>query len=191
MRRAREQHGLTLVELLLEISILSVAVLTVGSLLPSVSRAAMGEVPGGRLERARTALVDLEREIRLGSGAFDLGPVGSCPECEPGYALGIYHAYDPAAQAATCTEWLVDGAGRLVTRSRAVGAPSATPWRVVVSGVVNRAMGRPVFSFGDTGGVDVTLLVRPDRGAESGHAFPVSASVALPGAGSASACGAR
>ncbi|HEX9717842.1 MAG TPA: type II secretion system protein [Actinomycetota bacterium] len=160
-----DERGLTLAEMMVTLMILGIALSIFLSVLASVQR---GVVRQERLslrnDRARLAIEALDREIRSGNVLYD-----PASESVPYYSLRIYtQANAPTRGSASCVQWVLEGE-TLQTRRWLPYASTATAWRTVAEGIVNRTVTPNVQLFtvdpdpykgGRT--VLVTLLVNDD-----------------------------
>ncbi len=163
-----DERGMTLVELLVAMSIMSLVAAVFLSVLSSVQvRVVDQEYLHRNNEQARLAIQQLDREIRSGNVLYD--PALESPAY---YRLRIYtqtnaDTRDPAP-GYLCVLWEVTPAGVLRTRSWPPGQPEeATAWRIVAEGIVNRDLSEPAFSLDpdpNKGGrtIHVELLVNHD-----------------------------
>jgi prepilin-type N-terminal cleavage/methylation domain-containing protein len=155
LRRLRtEDHGMTLSELLIAMSILGVVLLVFTTVLASVQGAvARQESLTRTLDQARLALQQLDREMRSGNVLYDPalengtapGAITSCTGCLPGYTLRVY---TQTRSEFKCVLWKIDSNQNLKTREwPPLNTSAARPWRIVATGVVNLALGEPVWTL--------------------------------------------
>lgn len=141
-RIRREERGMTLVELLVAMFVLGVVMVVFTSVLASVQRAVARQDSLTRtLNEARLAIEEIDRELRSGNIYYDPGQ-----ETPPYYTLRIYTQANASTRTPSpgywCVLWQIDGQQRLLVRSWPPLDPDrATPWRVVATGIVNRALG--------------------------------------------------
>ena len=152
--RVDDDRGMSLVELLVSMFILSIVLLVFGSVLASVQRGIVRQDNLTRtLDQARLALQQLDREIRSGNVLYDPAAEGgsqaTCTGCVGYYTLRIY---TPANADTTstyyCTIWKIDASGNLMTRQwppDQIG--NVTPWRTVATGLVNRTLSETAFQL--------------------------------------------
>ena len=170
---------MTLPELLVAMAILSLVLTVFLSVMASVQRSvAYQDKLSQTLDQARLGIEQLDREIRSGNVLYDPANENSgvpktnqssCQDCLHNYTLRVYtQANAPSRGGYVCTLWQIDLNQQLLTRQWAPEDPTqATPWRVVATGIVNRALNEPAFVLDPDpmkGGrtVDVTLAVNSD-----------------------------
>jgi prepilin-type N-terminal cleavage/methylation domain-containing protein len=204
MHRLSDEKGITLVELLVSMSILSIVLLVFTSTLASVQRAQVDQDVRSRLnDEARLALQSIDRLVRSGNILYR-------PEDEAGNdpidvaAIGyLFRLYTQAKFQPTddprCYVWLIDDQQRLLQRWWPTLDPDdATSWHVVAGGIVNREIGVPAFDLADDATsrtVVVTFHVNPDienrpeatqeiqtavTGRNTSFGYPVAACSTLP-----------
>ena len=169
IRRLRGEDGMTLVELLVAMAILSIVSLVFTSTLSSVQRAVVEEDVRIRLnDQVRLAVQSIDRLVRSGNILYDpVDESGNDPydATATGYMFRIYtQAEQAAGQDARCALWLVDDQERLLYRTWPILAPEdASNWTVVADGVVNRSLGEPAFTLDAAGRtIAVEFHVNPD-----------------------------
>lgn len=140
--RVRDDRGMTLVELLVAMSILSIVLLVFSSALASVQMAVVRQDNLSRTnDQLRLAIQQMDREIRSGQVLFDPAlEVGSCSGCQPGFTLRIYTESNANTVGATCVLWKLGTTSPYQLESaRWTDSPDppTPPWRVVATGVVN------------------------------------------------------
>ena len=163
--RLRDDRGMTLVELLVAMFVLSIVMLIFTSTLSSVQMAVVRQDNLSRTnDQARLALQEMDREIRSGQVLFDpalekpvaSGGVGSCSGCQAGFTHRVYTESNANGTAsggvghATCVLWKVGTTSpyALQSASWTDGVLTPTPtWRTVATGVVNSAVSPPVTPF--------------------------------------------
>jgi prepilin-type N-terminal cleavage/methylation domain-containing protein len=159
------ERGLTLVEMMVTMTILGIALAIFLSVLFSVQRGVvLQEKRTVRNDQARLAIQALDRELRSGNLLYD-----PASESVPYYSLRIYTQSNAPTRGITCVQYLLNGE-KLQTRYWTPYRPStATSWRTVAEGIVNRMVTPNVQLFtvdpdpykgGRT--VQVTLLVNDD-----------------------------
>lgn len=155
-RLRRGEQGMTLVELLIAMSILSIVLIVFGSVLASVQRAVVRQDSLSQtLDQARLAMQQLDRELRSGNVLNDPalenapagtpGSIASCYGCLPGYTLRVYTQTKSNFK---CVLWKIDANQQLLTREWPPQPDFLPhPWRVVATGVVNLSLSQPAFSL--------------------------------------------
>jgi type II secretory pathway pseudopilin PulG len=150
---------MTLVELLVSMSILSIVLLVFLSVLSSVQRGVVAQDTLSRtLDETRLALQQLDRELRSGNVLYDpalenapaaSGGVASCSGCLPGYTLRVYTQTNADTRGTyKCVLWKIDTEQRIMTRQWPPSDPSnATGWRIVATGIVNGSLNEPAFTL--------------------------------------------
>lgn len=147
-RLRRDERGMSLPELLIAMSILSIVLLVFGSVLATVQGAVVRQDSLSQtLDQSRLALQQLDREMRSGNVLYDPalengtgpGAIVSCSGCVAGYTLRVYTQTNSNFK---CVLWKIDANQNLMTREwPPLNVSAAHPWRVVATGVVNRVLG--------------------------------------------------
>jgi prepilin-type N-terminal cleavage/methylation domain-containing protein len=174
------ERGLTLVEMMVTLMILSIALAIFLSVLFSVQRGVvLQEQRTARNDQARLAIQALDRELRSGNVLYD-----PASESVPYYSLRIYTQSNAPTRGIMCVQWLLDEE-KLQTRQWVPYDPStATSWRTVAEGIVNRTVTPNVQLFtvdpdpykgGRT--VQVTLLVNDDYANHPGQTIRLQAAL--------------
>ena len=168
-RHGGDERGMTLVELVVAMAILSIVMLVMTTTLSSIQRAVTEEDVRTRLnDQARLALQSIDRLVRSGNLLYDpVDESGNDPydATETGYLFRIYtQAQQSEDQAARCALWLVNDDQELMYRTWPVLDPAgATEWTIVAEGIVNRDLDQPAFSLDPTGRtIAVEFHVNPD-----------------------------
>jgi type II secretory pathway pseudopilin PulG len=173
LARAHRQDGITLAELLVSMSILTIVMTVFLSTLASMQRATVDQQVRSDLnDQARLALMSIDRQVRSGNLLYDPDleddPLGRMSGGSPatGYLFRVYtQARVGGSSESRCVLWLVDDQRRLLTRywDQDEDPDTATEWRVAAEGVVNFDEDVSPFLL-DTEGrtVAVTLAVNPD-----------------------------
>jgi prepilin-type N-terminal cleavage/methylation domain-containing protein len=154
-RRAdRDERGMTLVELLVAMSIMSIVLLVFSTVLSSVQRGVVTQDKlNQNLDQVHLAVQELDRELRSGNVLYDpmlengsgAGGLTSCDGCVSGYTLRVYAQNNGVPG---CVLWKVDDQRRLMTRSWPPNQPDAAgSWRVVATDVVNQDLGAYAFQL--------------------------------------------
>ena len=164
------ERGITLVELIVAMGILSIVLLVFTSTLAAMQRAVVEEDVRSRLsDEARLALQALDRQVRSGNLLYDPGDeVGSVDPFGVDADGQLFRVYTQVQfgdeESARCALWLVDDQRRLLYRYWApLDEENATDWQVVASGVVNRDEGTDTFSLDPSGRtLTAVMLVNPD-----------------------------
>ncbi len=188
-RRAKAEEGMTLVELMVAMFVLGFVMLVFTQVLASVQKGVVAQDMLSRtLDQARLGVEQLDREIRSGNvlykPEFENAGLASCSGCLPSYTLRVYTQSNADTRGGyQCVLWQVDDQQRLLTRRWPPGDPaSATVWRVVATGVVNRALSEPAFSIetdplkGERT-VNIMLAVNEDLANRPGQTVRVEASL--------------
>lgn len=154
MRSLSGERGVTLVELIIAMMIMSIVLVVFSNALASVQRASIREENLTRtLDQAQLAMQQLDREIRSGNVIYNPTVEGtsqtSCSGCVPYYTVRVYtQANADTRSTYYCTLWKVDTTGNLWTRQWPPSDPaSAGAWRLVATDVVNRTVGEHAFSL--------------------------------------------
>jgi prepilin-type N-terminal cleavage/methylation domain-containing protein len=153
-RLRRDERGVTLPELLIAMSILSIVMVIFGSVLASVQRAVVRQDSLSQtLDNTRLALQQLDHEMRSGNVLYDpalengsgAGAVTSCTGCLPGYTLRVYTQTNSLFK---CVLWKIDANQNLMTREwPPLDTDAARPWRIVATGIVNRTLGQAAWTL--------------------------------------------
>jgi prepilin-type N-terminal cleavage/methylation domain-containing protein len=169
LRRLRGERGMTLVELVVAMAILSIVMLVMTTTLSSIQRAVVEEDVRGRLnDQARLAMQSIDRLVRSGNILYDpVAESGNDPYnvTATGYLFRIYtQAEQSENQAARCALWLVNDQQQLMYRTWPVLDPAAaSQWSVVAEGIVNRDLNQPAFTLNSAGRtIAVKFHVNPD-----------------------------
>jgi prepilin-type N-terminal cleavage/methylation domain-containing protein len=167
-RLLRQERGMTLVELVVAMAILSIVMLVMTTTLTSIQRAVVEEDVRGQLnDQARLALQSIDRLVRSGNILYD--PVDESGNDPYGAATGyLFRIYTQAERAENedprCALWLVNDQQQLLYRTWPVLSPNlASDWTIVANGVVNRDLAQPAFSLDPAGRtIAVAFHVNPD-----------------------------
>src|SRR5919106_1631911 len=167
--RLSDEGGLSLVELVVAMGILSIVMLVLTTTLTSIQRAVVEEDVRGRLnDQARLALQSIDRLVRSGNILYDpIDETGNDPY--DGTAAGyLFRIYTQAEQSENedprCALWLVNDQQQLLYRTWPVLDPhAASDWTIAAGGVVNRDLGEPPFTLDSAGRtIAVEFHVNPD-----------------------------
>ena len=177
----RRQDGITLVELVVAMMILSIVSLIFTTTLTSVQRAVVREDVRTQLnDKARLAMQTIDREVRSGNLLYP--PSG---ESDPyggssGYMFRVYtQANTPTLGQFRCALWLIDNQQQLKYRWwPALQPEDATAWQVITDGVINRTLGQPAFSVDSTNRTAaVTFYMNPSYSTDASATQRVTASL--------------
>ena len=167
-RRLGDERGMTLVELVVAMMILSIVMLVMTTTLSSIQRAVVEEDVRTRLnDQARLAVQSIDRLVRSGNILYDpVNESGNDPYgAATGYMFRIYtQAEQTAGQSARCAIWLLNDQQQLLYRTWPILEPeNASSWQVVADSVVNRNLGNPAFSLDAAGRtIAVNFYINPD-----------------------------
>jgi prepilin-type N-terminal cleavage/methylation domain-containing protein len=169
LRRLRGERGMTLVELVVAMAILSIVMLVMTSTLSSIQRAVVEEDVRGRLnDQARLALQSLDRLVRSGNILYDPVDESGNDPYDPTATGYLFRVYTQAEQTEDedprCALWLVNEEQQLLYRTWPVLDPdAASDWTVVADGIVNRDLDEPAFTLDPAGRtIAVEFHVNPD-----------------------------
>jgi prepilin-type N-terminal cleavage/methylation domain-containing protein len=169
IRRLGDERGMTLVELVVAMAILSIVMLVLTTTLSSIQRAVVEEDVRMRLnDQARLAVQSIDRHVRSGNILYDpVDESGNDPysATATGYMFRIYtQAEQSAAQQARCAVWLLNDQQQLLYRTWPILEPeNASTWRIVAESVVNRDLNDPAFTLDAAGRtISVNFYVNPD-----------------------------
>jgi prepilin-type N-terminal cleavage/methylation domain-containing protein len=165
IRRYRgAEDGMTLLEVLVAMSILSVVLLVFTTVLASVQAGVNRQDSLSQtLDQARLSVQELDRELRSGNVLYDpalenapagtIGRIASCSGCLPGYTLRVYTQTNadtratPGYSGYRCVLWKIANQ-QIMTRWWPPLAPAnASGWRVVATGIVNYSLSPTVPAF--------------------------------------------
>jgi prepilin-type N-terminal cleavage/methylation domain-containing protein len=167
-RRLGDERGMTLVELVVAMSILSIVMLVLTTTLSSIQRAVVEEDVRMRLnDQARLAVQSIDRLVRSGNILYDpVDESGNDPYgAATGYMFRIYtQAEQSAGQSARCAIWLLNDEQQLLYRTWPILEPeNASAWNVVADSVVNRDLSNPAFTLDAVGRtIAVNFYINPD-----------------------------
>jgi len=154
-----DERGMTLVEVTVAMSIMSIVLLVFTSVLASVQRGVVAQdTLSQTLDQTRLAVQQLDREMRSGNVLYDPalenapaagGGISSCSGCLPGYTLRVYTQTNADTRGTyRCVLWKIDSAQRLMTRQWPPNDPSgASDWMSVATGIVNVSVNQPAFTL--------------------------------------------
>jgi prepilin-type N-terminal cleavage/methylation domain-containing protein len=179
--RFRGQAGITLVELLVSMMILSIVSLVFTTTLTSVQRAVVREDVRTQLNnKARLAIQTLDRQVRSGNLLYPPSSESDPYGGTTGYMFRVYtQANTPTEGQFRCALWLIDNQQRLKYRWwPALQPEDATSWTIVTDGVVNRTLGQPAFTVDSTNRTaSVTFFLNPSYSTDSSATQKVTASL--------------
>jgi prepilin-type N-terminal cleavage/methylation domain-containing protein len=167
-RGLQEERGMTLVELVVAMGILSIVMLVLTTTLSSIQRAVVEEDVRIRLnDQARLAVQSIDRLVRSGNILYNpVDEAGNDPfGAATGYMFRIYtQAEQSPSQPARCALWLLNDEQELLYRTWPILEPeNATSWQVVAESVVNRDLSQPAFTLDSAGRtIAVQFYVNPD-----------------------------
>jgi prepilin-type N-terminal cleavage/methylation domain-containing protein len=169
LRRLRGERGMTLVELVVAMAILSIVMLVMTTTLSSIQRAVVEEDVRGRLnDQARLALQSLDRLVRSGNILYDPVDESGNDPYDPAATGYLFRVYTQAEQTEDedprCALWLLNEEQQLLYRTWPVLDPdAASDWTVVADGIVNRDLDEPAFTLDPAGRtIAVEFHVNPD-----------------------------
>jgi prepilin-type N-terminal cleavage/methylation domain-containing protein len=163
LRRVHEQDGMTLSELVVAMSVLTIAMTILLSTLTSIQQASVNEdVRTRTVDGVRLVMQSIDRQVRSGNLLYP--PTGA------GYTLLVYtQAYaiqDEAAFGTTsrCAMWVINSQNQLMYGYWEPNDPTpTTTWSVVAEGIVNRTISQSAFTLDPTGRtMTVLFLVNTD-----------------------------
>lgn len=179
-RRAREEGGFTLPELLTAMMILSIVLVAFLSTLVSVQRSAVRQDYLSRAnDQARLAIDELDREIRSGNVLYSPAVESSYSSLPVGFTLRIYTQTNATTRVPlagnpgyVCAIWTINDDEELIKNIWPPLDPGAAiGWRVVAEGVINRVATPAVPAFTldpdiNKGGrtINIRLILNPNPG---------------------------
>jgi prepilin-type N-terminal cleavage/methylation domain-containing protein len=186
VKRLAGQAGMTLVELVVAMAMLSIVLLIFTSVLASVQRTVVvNQRYSEANDQARLALQQLDRELRSGNVITDPADAISGFTGAPAYQrLLIYtQANLPTRGEAQCEIWKITSDHELQVRRWIPGASDwETSWVTVAESVVNRSTSVNAFTMNTDPlkgerTVDIHLQVNPDLDANPGRTIDIKASL--------------
>ena len=189
--RLRSDDGMTLLELLISMTVLTVVLTIVTVVLVGFQKVYVKENDRTQTnDQARLAVEELDREVRSGNVLYDPA-LENDPghDIYPGMSLRIYTQSNANSRPGfRCVQWRIDGAGELENRNwwtnwRDDPTHLVSGWRTVADHVVNRSDSPQVPAFAlDTSDpsygsrlVNVTIVV--NQNAKSGQDLTVKSAV--------------
>jgi prepilin-type N-terminal cleavage/methylation domain-containing protein len=202
IRRLRSEDGMTLVELMVVLSILSIVLVIFGTVLAGIQRAVNRQSDrSGSNDQARLAVEEIDRELRSGNVLYDPSlsacPLSSpCPwsddaahQIYPGMALLIYTQTNAVTRnpGNRCVQWRIVG-GELQRRDWTTTWQTdglVSGWRVIADHVVNQPSPPtpptfPAFRLDpdpNKGGRTIVVNLLVNQNAASGQNVNIKASV--------------
>ena len=166
IHRLRGNSGITLIELVVSMSIMTLVIVVFTSTMISVQNAEVEEqIRVDLVDQARLSVQSIERQVRSGNVLYDPSDESDPYGGPAGYMMRIYtQANAPSLPGYRCALWLIDDERQLIYRWWPPLEPeSATDWRVVSTGVVNRDLGDSAFFLDPTERTMViSLELNPD-----------------------------
>lgn len=157
-QRLHEQEGMTLVELVVAMGILSIAMVILLSTLTSIQKASVNEdVRSRTINQVRLAMQTIDRQVRSGNLLY--------PPNAAGYTFLIYtQAYSSQDDISRCALWTINSQNQLMYGYWKPNiTPGALTWQVVADGIMNRAKSQSAFTLDPTGRtMTVDFLVNSD-----------------------------
>ncbi len=166
-RRLGSESGLTLVELVVAMAILTIVMVVFLSTLTTIQKATVAQdVRSQTIDQVRLAIQSIDRQVRSGNLLYNPSTAYGTPALPTGYTLLIYTQANLPTTGDKCVLWSINSSNQLVTRQWPPLQPEdATDWQIVAEDVVNRIGGTPTtaFSLDPTGRtITVTFLVNTD-----------------------------
>jgi prepilin-type N-terminal cleavage/methylation domain-containing protein len=189
-RLACQEHGVTLVELMVSLGIMAVVITAFlavfGQAFTSLGRQT---ARSNDEDQARLAVEELDREIRSGNLLYDpsleSGPLGS--DVAPGMSLRVYtqtnaDTRDPGNR---CVQWRITSGEMLQRRDWSVNWAvdgQVSGWRIVAENVVNRSLSPQVTAFTldpdpSKGGRTMIITISVQTDATKGKAVQIRQSI--------------
>jgi type II secretory pathway pseudopilin PulG len=180
-RRLVREDGITLVELMVTIALLSVVVSALLATLNSAQTNLGREMSrSSSNDQLRLAEQSLDREARSGNVLYNPAQeIYAGGDVAGGYSLRIWTASNNPSRGGTtdwCDQWRITSGGQLQERrwvpywSDANDQTQVTKWRIVATGITNRADSIAAFSFpiGATGNLVIARLRANDDSTVNG-----------------------
>lgn len=166
-RRLDAERGMTLVELVVAMAMLSIVMVIFLSTLTSIQKATVNQdVRSRTIDQVRLAMQSIDRQVRSGNLLYNPSSAYGSPALPTGYTLLIYTQANLPTTGDKCVLWSINGSNQLVTRQWPPLHPEeATSWQIVAEDVVNRLGATPTtaFSLDPTGRtIMLTFLVNTD-----------------------------
>lgn len=166
-RRLGAERGVSLVELVVAMAILSIVMVVFLSTLTTIQKASVNQdVRSRTIDQVRLAMQSIDRQVRSGNLLYNPSTAYGSPALPTGYTLLIYTQANLPTTGDKCVLWSINSSNQLVTRAWPPLQPEdATEWQVVAEDVVNRIGGSPTLAFSlDATGrtITVTFLVNTD-----------------------------
>ena len=182
MRRlAVDERGITLVEMIVAMMILSIVSLVFTTTLSSVQRAVVREEVRTQLnDNARLAIQTLDRQVRSGNLLYPPSSESDPYGGTAGYMFRVYtQANTPTEGQFRCALWLIDDRQQLKYQWwPALQPEDATGWTIVTGGVINRTLGIPAFSVDSSNRTaSVHFYLNPSYSTDSSATQQVKASL--------------
>lgn len=193
---ARNERGMTLVELMVSIALMTIVATIFTTVLFNIQQAVVRQQARSEMnDAARLAIEQMDREIRSGSHLFTSDAAATCggKSCAPGYAVRVYtQANLPTRGEAHCVQWVVDGQ-KLFRRAWTAGATSSLAgWRMIAEGVVNREASVTVPAFTQASGssvLNISLMLNSRFGEpDAPRTIPMKTSIAIRNTGTGDPC---
>ena len=179
--RLDDQRGITLVEMIVAMMILSIVSLVFTTTLTSVQRAVVREDVRTQLNnKARLAVQTIDRQVRSGNLLYNPSTESDPYGGTAGYMMRVYtQANTPTEGQFRCALWLIDNRQQLKYRSwPALQPEDASAWTVVTDGVVNRTLGNAAFTVDSTNRTaSVTFYLNPSYSTDPSATQRVSVSL--------------
>jgi prepilin-type N-terminal cleavage/methylation domain-containing protein len=164
IRRLRGEQGMSLAELLVAMSIMSIVVVAFASVLSIVQKGVSRQDSlSETLNQTRLAVQELDREMRSGNVLYDpslenaaagvSGKIASCSGCLPGYTLRVYTQSNANSRAVAgsngyrCVLWKIANQQVMTRWWPPLDPSSPSGWRVVATGIVNQSLSLPAFTL--------------------------------------------
>jgi prepilin-type N-terminal cleavage/methylation domain-containing protein len=199
-RAARDQRGMSLVELMVSVALMSVVAIIFSTVLLSIQQAVIRQQARSEInDQARLALEQMDREIRSGNVLYDPEDESSATcagkDCEPFYSLRVYTQANAPTRIPPqqCVQWVIDDQ-QLFRRAWDVGAVSSlSGWRMVAEGIVNRepTVSVPAFSLPseESKVLNITLMLNSRFGGKDvPRTVRMETSIAIRNAGTGDPC---
>lgn len=193
---ARDERGMTLVELMVSIALMTVVATIFITVLFNIQQAVVRQQARSEMnDAARLAIEQMDREIRSSSHLFTSDAAATCggKSCAPGYAVRVYtQANLPTRGEAHCVQWVIDGQS-LYRRSWVTGGTtSLAGWRLIAEGIVNREASVSVPAFTQASGssvLNIALMLNSRFGdPDAPRSIPMKTSIAIRNTGTGDPC---
>ncbi|MEX2394129.1 MAG: hypothetical protein WD826_06590 [Actinomycetota bacterium] len=180
MERYRDDDGTTLVELGVYVGLLALMAVVIVTVMMSSRDNFEREITRTTSnDEIRLATKSIDREVRSGQVVYDPSQeVYPAADIAAGQSLRVYsQANVPSRGQALCVQWRITSGAELQRREWTTDWSSVSGWRIVATGVRNRADGIAAFTRPQPNMVNVRFRVNADPSGAKGATVDVQQSV--------------